>query len=157
MPPGAIRTPAGPRRRTRSWRAPRRPGRRTRRRRRGAVRARRRAGAGSPGGRGGDVELEDIRPVVVAGGVETLPLLVEPCRVELGVEDALLVVERPGQVSPIRIEDGAAAAADHLAPGELLEEREVGGVGARPLEVARRDDERPRLARDVDERGLPGV
>ena len=76
----------------------------------------------------------------MAGGVEALPLLVEPRRVELGVEDALLVVERPGEVGAVRAEDGAAAAADQVDPGELVVQREVGRVGGRALEVAGRDD-----------------
>ena len=52
-----------------------------------------------------DLEPEHVGPVVVARGVEALPLLVEPRRIQLGVEDALLVVERPGEVGPVGAED----------------------------------------------------
>ena len=47
-------------------------------------RSRRRRGLRAPRR---DAELEHVRPVVVAGGVEALPLLVEPRGVEVGVED----------------------------------------------------------------------
>ena len=45
---------------------------------------------------------EHVRPVVVAGRVEALPLLVQPLRLEVGVEDPLLVVERAGEVRAVR-------------------------------------------------------
>jgi hypothetical protein len=46
-------------------------------------------------------EPEHVRPVVVAGRVEALPFLEQPLRVELGVEDSLLVVERAGEVAAV--------------------------------------------------------
>jgi hypothetical protein len=53
--------------------------------------------------------------VVVTGRVEALPLAVQPCRVELGVEDALLVPQRAGQVRASLGEDRGAAAADRTS------------------------------------------
>ena len=54
--------------------------------------------------------------MVVPRGVEALPLLEQARRVELGVEDALLVVERTREVGAVGAEDGAAAPADDLDP-----------------------------------------
>ena len=95
--------------------------------------------------------------MVVTGGIEALPLLGEARRIELGVEDSLLVVERAGEIRAVGTEDRAAAPAEDVAPLELVEKREVRRIRARPLEVARRDHEGPRLAGDVDERRLPGI
>ena len=95
--------------------------------------------------------------MVVPGRVEPLALLGEASGIELGIEDPLFVVERPGQIGAVGAEDGAAAAAEDPAPLELVTEREVRRIGLGPLEVARRDHERARLARDVDERRLPGI
>src|SRR5687768_8420430 len=44
------------------------------------------------GGRPANRQPEDVRPVIVAGRVEALALLVEPGRIELRVEDPFLVV-----------------------------------------------------------------
>ena len=52
--------------------------------------------------------------MVVAGGVEALSLLVQASRVELGIENPLLVLERPGEVGAVRVEDRAAAATDEV-------------------------------------------
>ena len=57
--------------------------------------------------------------------VEALALGVEARRLELGVEDALLVVERAGEVRAVRGEDRAAAPADDLVSFEQLSEREM--------------------------------
>jgi hypothetical protein len=71
----------------------------------------------------------------VADGVEPLPLGEQACRVELGVEDPLLTVQRPGEIRAVGSEDRAAAAADHADALDLGGEREVVGVGRLALEV----------------------
>jgi len=58
-----------------------------------------------------DRELEQIRPVVVPGGIEALARVAKAVGLELGVEDPLLVVQRPGEVAPVRREDRGAATA----------------------------------------------
>ena len=93
----------------------------------------------------------------MAGRVEALPLGEDPRRVELGVEDPLLAVERPGEVRAVGREDRAAAAADRPGALDLGAQREVVGIRALALEVARRDDVRAALPRQVDERRLPRV
>jgi hypothetical protein len=101
--------------------------------------------------------MKHIGPVVMADRIESLALLEQPVRVELGVEDPLLVVHRTGEIVAVRSEDGAAAAADHIDALELAAEGEVVRVGARTLEVTRADDEGARLTGDVDERRLPSL
>src|SRR5438477_509743 len=76
-----------------------------------------------------DRQAEDVRPVVVAGRVEALPLLVQPRRLEVGVEDSFPVVERPCEIRAVGAEDRAAAAADHVRVAELRPERKVVRVG----------------------------
>src|SRR5687768_12690646 len=46
-------------------------------------------------------QLEDVGAVVVARRVEALPLFVQPGRIELGVEDPILVPERASEVGPV--------------------------------------------------------
>ena len=65
--------------------------------------------------------------MVVPGRVEPLPLRPQHRRIELGVEDPFLVVERPGQVRAARSEDRAASPADDVEPLELVAQREVSG------------------------------
>ena len=65
--------------------------------------------------------------MVVPGRVEALPLRPEDGRVELGVEDPLLVVERAGEVRAAGAEDRRAAAADRADA-----RRAGGGAGSRP-------------------------
>src|SRR5918996_1624713 len=103
------------------------------------------------------LEPEDIRPVVVPRRIEALSLLEQPGRLEIGVEDALLVVERAREVGAVRCEDRAAAPADHVVLGDRLAQGEILWVRGRALEVTRRDHECPRFARDVNERGLPAL
>ena len=72
--------------------------------------------------------MEQLGPVVVARGVEALALLVEPRRLEVGVEDALLAVERAGEVPAVGAEDRAAAAAEQVVAVEAIAQREVVGI-----------------------------
>jgi len=102
-------------------------------------------------------ELKHVGPAVVADRVEALPLGEQARRVELRVEDPLLAVQRPGEVRAVGSEDRATAAADRPYSLDLGGERKVVGVGRLELEVCRGDDVRPALARDVDERLLPGL
>ena len=95
--------------------------------------------------------------MVVPGRIEALTLLVEPLRVEVGVQDFLFAVQRAGQVTAIRAEDRGAAAAEDVHAGQLVAERKVFGIRACPLEMRRADDERARLPCDVDKRRLPSV
>ena len=74
--------------------------------------------------------------MVVAGRVEALALLVEPLRIEVGVEDPLLAVERAGEVRAVRGEDRRATAAEDVDAGELVAQREVVRIRAGTLEVA---------------------
>ena len=57
--------------------------------------------------------------MVVAGRVEALPLGRQLRGVEVRVEDALLVVEGPGEVGAVRREDRRAAAAQEISAGKL--------------------------------------
>src|SRR5439155_25783862 len=59
-------------------------------------------------------QLKNVRPVVMPRRVEALALFVEPLRVELRVEDPLLVPERAGEVGAVRAENRRAAAAEEL-------------------------------------------
>ena len=77
----------------------------------------------------------------MADRVEALPLLGEARRLELGVEDALLAVQRPREIGAVWPEDRAAATAEHVHPGDLVGEREVGGIRPGPLEVGGSDHE----------------
>jgi len=61
----------------------------------------------------------------VADRVEALPLREQPRRVELGVENPLLVVQRPGEVRAVRREDRTAAATEQPGAVELGAQREV--------------------------------
>ena len=61
----------------------------------------------------------------MAGGVEALSLLVQASRVQFGIEDALLVVKRAGQIRAVRVEDRAAAATDEVDALQQPSEREV--------------------------------
>src|SRR5438309_7461974 len=90
----------------------------------------------------------------MAGGVEALARLVQPLRVELRVQHALLVPERPGDIAAVRPEDRRAATADELVAGG---ERNVVRIARRALEEARAEHERPRLACDVPDRVVPGL
>ena len=63
--------------------------------------------------------------MVVAGGIEPLALLGQALRVEVGVENRLLVVERAGEVGAVRSEDRRAAAAERVEAGDLVAQREV--------------------------------
>jgi hypothetical protein len=110
-----------------------------------------------PAGGGRNAEAKDVGPVVVPCRVEALALFVEPSGLKLGVQDALLAVERAGEVGAIRRENRAPSAADDVDAVEQLREREVGGVRGGALEVTRADDEGARLAGDVDQRRLPAV
>src|SRR5437870_544657 len=84
-------------------------------------------------------QLENVRPVVVPGGVEALPFFVQALWVELRIEDAFLVPERAGEIRAVRAKDRRAAAADQLVSfGEL----HVGGVARGALVDAAREDER---------------
>src|SRR5919108_1564598 len=107
--------------------------------------------------RGAKLETQDVGAVVMPGRVEALTFGVEACGIELRVEDAFLVVERPREVRAPGREDRASAAADDVHPVEQPVEREVIGIAARALEVRGRDHERARLPWDVDERRLPRV
>ena len=80
----------------------------------------------------GHGQAKHVRPVVVTGGIEALPLLGEARRIELGVEDSLLVVERAGEIRAVGTEDRAASPAEDVAPLELVEKREVRRIRARP-------------------------
>src|SRR6478672_1197380 len=104
-----------------------------------------------------NAELEHVGPAVVADRVEALPLGEQLRRVELRVEDSLLVVQRPGEIGAVGREDRTAAAADRPGSLDLGGEREVVGVCVLALEVRRRDDVCAALAGDVDERRLPGI
>src|SRR4051794_19238885 len=104
-----------------------------------------------------DGEPEEVRPAVVPDRVETLPLGEQLGGIELCVEDALLVVKRPGEVGAVGRKDCAAASTDRPRSLDLGAEWEVGRVRRLALEVAWRDDVRATLARDVDKRRLPVV
>jgi len=65
--------------------------------------------------RGVDAEMEDIRPGVVADGIELAPRGEDGPRVGLGVQDLLGVGHRPGDELAIRPGDGRVAAA-HPVP-----------------------------------------
>ena len=71
------------------------------------------------------------------GGIEALPLREQARRVELRVEDLLLVVHRAREVRAIGREDRTAAAAERAGAVELGAQREVVGLRGRALEVAR--------------------
>ena len=64
-------------------------------------------------------ELQHVRPVVVADRVEALPLGEQQRRIEVGVEDPLLVVERACEIRAVGCEDRAAAAAEQAGAFEL--------------------------------------
>src|SRR5215470_16400012 len=98
------------------------------------------------------VQTEHVGPMVVARRVEALALGEEQLRVELRVEHALLVPERPGEVAPVGPEDRGAAAADELvALGQRHVVREARGA----LEDAAREHEGTGLSRDVAHRVVP--
>src|SRR5919204_3309213 len=65
---------------------------------------------------GTDFQTQHVRAVVVAGRIEALALGVQPRRIELRVENALFVVERPGEVRAVGREDRASAPADDVHP-----------------------------------------
>ena len=67
------------------------------------------------GNRLADFEGEDVRPVVVAGRIEALPFGVQLLRIELRVEDAFLVPQRPRQVLAVGADDRGAAATEQVA------------------------------------------
>jgi hypothetical protein len=81
--------------------------------------------------------LQHVRPVVVADRVEALPLCEQARRVELRVEDPLLLVERAGEVRAVRRENRAAPVAEKIGAVELGAEREVVGIRGCALEVTR--------------------
>ena len=92
----------------------------------------------------------------MADRVEALPLSEQPRRVQLRVQDRFLVVERPREVRAVGSEDRAAAAADRPHSLDLGRQRKVVGVRRLELEVSGCDNVRAALARNVDERLLPG-
>ena len=98
-----------------------------------------------------DLQAEDVWAVVVARRVEALSFLEEARRLEVRVEDPLLVVERAGEVRAVGPEDRAASPAEDVVPLERVSERKIIRVGGGALEVAGRDDERASLPGDVDE------
>ena len=65
--------------------------------------------------------------MVVPDRVEALAFGVEAGRLELGVEDALLVVERACEVRAVRAEDRAAAPADDIRPSSSERSGKSGG------------------------------
>src|ERR687888_1419272 len=75
--------------------------------------------------RGADLQTEHVRPVVVARRIETLALLDEPARLELCVENRLVVVRRPCEIAPVGSEDRAPSPADHVGAVEQPPEREI--------------------------------
>src|SRR3712207_3782055 len=77
-----------------------------------------------------NLPAEDVRPFVVPGRGEPLPLLEQPGGIELGEEDPLGVVQRPGEVRTVGPQDRAAAATEHVRVAEELPQREILGVGA---------------------------
>ena len=106
------------------------------RRRRPHAPGRRRARAQAP------TPSEDVRPVVVPDRVEALPLLEQARRLELRVENSLLVVQRPSEIRAVGAEDRAAAAAEHALAVKLR--RAAGSRRGTPTarwKCARRDDE----------------
>ena len=66
-----------------------------------------------------DAEPQHVRPVVVPDRIEALPLREDARRVELRVQDPLLVVQRTGEIRAVGREDRAAAAAEHAGAVEL--------------------------------------
>src|SRR2546430_6141170 len=88
---------------------------------------------------------------------ESLPLGEQARRVELGVEDPSLLVQRAGEVRAVRAEDRTAAVAQQVVALELRREREAVGIRRRALKVAGSDDVGAALAGDVHERRLPLV
>src|SRR5205807_8605987 len=84
-------------------------------------------------------EAEHVGPVVVPGRVEALALLMQAHRVELGVQDPLLVPERPGQVGAVGAEDRGAAVAEKVV---ALGDPDVVGVARGALEDAAADEKR---------------
>jgi hypothetical protein len=73
----------------------------------------------------------------VADRVEALPFGEQARRVELCVEDALLVVERAGEIRAVGREDGAAAAADRSRALDLGREWKVVWIRAGATTYAR--------------------
>src|SRR5918994_1093748 len=104
-----------------------------------------------------DFQAEDVRPVVVARWIKALPFLEEARRLEVRVEDPLLVVEWPGEVRAVGPEDRTASPAEDVLPLESVSERKIVRVGRGPLEMAGRHHERAGLPGDVDEGRLPRV
>src|SRR3954451_22698722 len=98
------------------------------------------------------VKLENVRPVVVGGGVAPLAFLVQARWIELRVEHPLLVPERAGEVGAVRREDRRAAAAHQLV---AVGKPDVSRVARGSLEDAAREDEGARLAGDVADRVVP--
>src|SRR5438046_4560942 len=82
-----------------------------------------------------DFEVQHVGPRVMPGGVKSLSLREQEIRVELRVDDALLVPERPRQVLAVRGDDRGAAAAEQVG---AVGERNVARVARRALEEAAR-------------------
>src|SRR3712207_6257677 len=89
-----------------------------------------------------DFQPQDVRAVEVPGRIEPLQRFAKVRRLQFRVEDRLLAVDRPREVGAVGCEYRASSAAEHVDPLDQLAQREVLGVGGRPLEVARSDDER---------------
>src|ERR1700730_12340932 len=86
------------------------------------------------------------------GRVETLACFVEPLWIEIGVENALLVPQRPGEIGPVRRKNGRAPAAHDVV---AVCERYVGRITRSALVDATAENERARLAGDVLHRVVP--
>src|SRR5215211_1357688 len=86
--------------------------------------------------------------------IEALALLVKQLRIEVGVQDSLLVPERPGEVRAVGPDDRRAPPPDQLVS---FAERHIVRVARGALEDAAGEDERARLARDVAHRLEPAL
>ena len=89
--------------------------------------------------------------------VEPPPFFQQAGRFEIGKKDSFLAVQRPGEVRAVGREDRAAASPEQVEPVETRAKGKVLRIRRSTLEMARRDDERARLAGNVDERRLPDV
>ena len=80
-----------------------------------------------------DLDENKVRDLgLELGFVDVKVAAIEPVGLEVGVEDPLLVVERPGEVPAVGAEDRAAAAAEQVVAVEQLAR-----AGSRPDSSAR--------------------
>ena len=105
-----------------------------------------------------DRQLKHIGPRVVADHVKIVLRPHDVTQVQLGVEDAFSIEQRPGDHVAQRRYDHAAPAAHNLRlAGQILDPRQVGRVHRLGHVLVAAEHEAAALARDVAQRGLPGI